>query len=239
MNLKAMRIRAWLLHLFTASGAFFGVLAIDQIYQQHFTNVFWLITLMILIDAVDGTFARKWAVSRVLPQVDGCLLDNLVDYFTYAIVPAVFFLKTTLLINPLNTIAALFIILASAYQFTQTNAKTDDHFFKGFPSYWNITALYLYYWEFSSTITFFIITACAILSFIPIKYIYPSRLDNLSRHRLIRYSIFMLTLVWGMATILMIYLMPERLYALKVIILIYIAFYFIFSFYRTLKPVSQ
>jgi len=238
MSLPLAHIRAWLLHFFTASGAFFGVIAIDQIYQQNDALVFWLFVVTILIDAVDGTLARRWNVGKVLPQIDGALLDNLVDFFTYAIVPCFFFLKSPLLAFPFNYIATLLVLMASAYQFTQSSAKTDDHFFQGFPSYWNITALYLWYWNFSSLSTFLIIATCSALSFIPIKYIYPSQLDNISQHRLVKQGVFILTLAWGACTIAMIAFIPERIEILKVIVLAYIAFYFFFSLYRTVKPIS-
>ena len=66
-------------------------------------------------------------------------------------------------------------LLASGYQFCRTDAKTDDHYFLGFPSYWNVVAFYVVVLDLTPAITAVILLGCSVLVFVPIKYVYPSR----------------------------------------------------------------
>ena len=143
---QTQKMKAWLVHIFTASGAVLGLIALWAIHERHFIAAFWLMGVTIIIDSVDGFLARRTQAKLVAPQIDGALLDNIVDYFTYVLVPAFFLLVTKLLPSGWEFIAVSVLALASAYQFTQPEAKTDDHFFKGFPSYWNIVVFYLFFW---------------------------------------------------------------------------------------------
>ena len=176
--LSAARRRwlGWSIHAFTASGACFGILSLYAIYQHQLYFAFWLMGIAILIDAVDGMFARMVNIKEVVPEIDGTLLDNIVDFVNYVIVPCFFLLASDLLVGTWKWFAVMVIILASSYQFTQTDAKTNDNFFKGFPSYWNITVFYLFCWQLSPLYNGWILIGLSTLSFIPIKYVYPSRL---------------------------------------------------------------
>src|SRR3990167_5835366 len=137
----------WLIHGFTASGACVGICALWAIYCHQFIAAFWLMGAAIVIDAVDGVFARAVNIKQAVPEIDGALLDNIVDFVNYTMVPAFFLLVTDLLPTAWGIFAVILLILSSAYQFTQVDAKTPDHFFKGFPSYWNIVVFYLFLWQ--------------------------------------------------------------------------------------------
>src|SRR5260221_12109011 len=115
----------------------------------------------ILIDAVDGMFARMVRIKEAVPEVDGALLDNIVDFFTYTLVPCFFLLVTNLLPEYWRLLCVMFITFSSAYQFTQVDAKTRDHFFKGFPSYWNIVVFYLFFCQMSSTFNMVVLMSLA------------------------------------------------------------------------------
>jgi phosphatidylcholine synthase len=65
-------------------------------------------------------------------------------------------------------------LLASAYGFCQTAAKTADHFFLGFPSYWNVTAIYLYLLRVPGTAALALVLVLALLTFVPVKYLYTT-----------------------------------------------------------------
>jgi phosphatidylcholine synthase len=130
------------------------------------------------IDSVDGSLARAFAVAEVLPDFDGRRLDDLVDYLNYVIVPAVFMVASGSL--PGWGWAAL-PVLASAYGFSQREAKTEDDFFLGFPSYWNVVAIYLWQLELSPTLSAALVSGLAVAVFIPLKYVYPSRMTPLWR----------------------------------------------------------
>lgn len=169
-------IPAWSVHLVTASGAILGLLALVAITNHQWILAFVWMAACLLIDSVDGTLARLMRVKYVLPTFDGALLDNMVDYFTYVIVPAFFLYEANLLPGMLaTTVTAGLIILASGYQFCQSDAKTEDHYFKGFPSYWNIVVFYLFLLEMNIWVNLAILLFLCALVFIPIKYVYPSR----------------------------------------------------------------
>lgn len=166
---------AWGVHFFTASGIVCCLLALEATNREDWrTSLFWL-AVAVFIDAVDGSLARRAQVKRVLPGFDGALLDNIVDYVSYVVVPALIMHRAGLFPASLSLAVAAAVCVASAWQFCQSDAKTVDHFFKGFPSYWNIVALYLFALELSTTVNFVIIAVLIVLVFVPIKYLYLSR----------------------------------------------------------------
>jgi phosphatidylcholine synthase len=124
------------------------------------------------IDSADGTLARAAQVREVLPSFDGRRLDDMVDYLNYVIVPVVFLVAA----GYLHPAVAAAPILASAYGFSQEEAKTDDDFFLGFPSYWNIVALYVWLLDVSQLTATLVVIALAIGVFVPFKYLYPSKM---------------------------------------------------------------
>ena len=157
------RMAGWLVHAFTASGAFVGILALYAIYQHKFLIALWMMCIAIVIDAVDGVLARLIQIKSAVPNIDGALLDNIVDFFNYTIVPAFFLLVTHLIPEDWRFFCVIVIILSSSYQFTQMDAKTSDHFFKGFPSYWNIAVFYLFFWQMSVWTNLVILLVLALL----------------------------------------------------------------------------
>lgn len=232
------RIAGWFIHVFTASGACLGLFALYAIYQHNFLWAFWLMGASIVIDAVDGMFARALNVKLTVPQIDGALLDNIVDFFTYTLVPCFFLLVTNLLPEYWRFLCVMAITFSSAYQFTQVDAKTTDHFFKGFPSYWNIAVFYLFFWQMSSTTNMIVLLALAILSFVPIKYIYPSRLEYLTTNKYLRGAMVMITILWGMATAGLLWIYPASNPILVAISIGYCLLYIGISLYRTWVPLS-
>ncbi len=168
--------RAWAVHLFTASGAVVGLFALEAAARGDFAaSVLWMLAAL-AIDGVDGSLARRARVSQVVPGIDGRRLDDIVDYLNYVIVP-VAFLFWAGAIESFWVAAAP--ILASAYGFSQADAKTEDHFFVGFPSYWNVVAIYVWWFDFGvGTTTLFLLPLSAAV-FVPLKYVYPSRMKRL------------------------------------------------------------
>lgn len=168
-------ILAWLVHLYTALGALVGLVSLLAIERGAFRDTFFLMGLAVVIDATDGTLARAARVKELIPWFDGDLLDEIVDYLNYVIVPCFFLLHAGLLPPQDSLWLAMLPLLASAYGFCQRSAKTADHFFLGFPSYWNIVVFYLYVLKTPAWLNGFVILALSALVFVPIKYIYPSR----------------------------------------------------------------
>ena len=169
------KILAAFVHLFTAAGSIVGLLGFAACSRGEWRTVYILMLLTILIDSADGSLARKLRVKELLPQIDGSLMDNLVDFVNYSLLPAFVLLQSNLLPVRFRLLGASLVLLSSCYQFSQTNAKTDDHFFRGFPSYWNLLVIYLALLESHPTTNILAIIVCTLLTFIPIYYVYPSR----------------------------------------------------------------
>ena len=114
-------VAAWGVHLFTASGAVAGLLALDRIAANDFRGAFILMAIAIVIDSADGTLARLVKVRERIPFFDGALLDNIVDYFNYVAVPLFLMLRAGLLPHTAPRLLSppRFAILASAYGFSR------------------------------------------------------------------------------------------------------------------------
>ena len=164
---------AWSVHLLTALGGVAGTGALLALLERELQAAALLLLAALAIDCVDGSLARAARVSEVLPWFDGRRLDDIVDFLNYVVVPAVFLVVAGSLVNPL--FAAL-PVLASSYGFCQEQAKTDDDFFLGFPSYWNVVALYLWLLATPPSLGTLLVVALAVLVFVPLKYLYPSKM---------------------------------------------------------------
>ena len=233
------RVLGWMIHAFTASGAFVGLLALAAINEQEYLSAFWLMGTAILIDAVDGVLARSVKIQLAVPQIDGALLDNIVDFFTYTMVPAFFiYVVPNIVPHQWRLVCVMAITFSSAYQFTQVDAKTSDHFFKGFPSYWNIVVFYLFFWQINPWMNFTILSSLAVLSFVPIKYVYPSRLDYLTHNPFLRFAMLVSTVLWGFATAGLLWVYPETNALLVFVSMGYLILYVGLSLYRTIIPLD-
>ena len=195
-------IAAWLVHLYTASGAVLALLAAADIYQYRYRNAFFWLALAVVVDATDGVLARRARVSERLPWFNGDQLDNIVDYLTYVFVPALFVWRAILVPPEWAIWVGAAMLLSSGYGFSREDAKTDDHFFTGFPSYWNIVVFYLLLGGFTAETNAGILLVLAALVFVPIRYLYPSRTPVLKGVTLT------LGTAWGLLMLLMLWWMP-------------------------------
>lgn len=179
------RLAAWGVHLYTATGlgaAAAMAVCVVRGDAASFRAAFAWMLLACLIDATDGWLARRLRVKEILPQFDGRRLDDIVDFQTYTSLPLLLLWRAGLL--PSGAEACLLLpLVASAYGFCQAEAKTDDGYFLGFPSYWNIVAFYLYAFRLPAWANLAIILALAALTFVPLRYLYttqPGRLNAFS-----------------------------------------------------------
>ncbi len=175
---------AWCVHFYTALGlvAAAGIaLLIFQGGAEAFRWCFVLMLVATLIDATDGTLARAVRIKEVLPGFDGRKLDDLVDFLTYTCLPLLLIWRAGLL--PEGWAAWLLLpLLASAYGFCQVSAKTDDGYFLGFPSYWNLVAFYLYAGQpLPGWLSLAVIVVLALLTFVPSRYLYPTQRGRLNQ----------------------------------------------------------
>ena len=193
LPLVIRKILAWSVHLFTATGAVWGFLALRAIFAHEWKPaIIWMAVAMV-VDGVDGIFARWFDVKTYAIGLDGALLDNILDYLNYTVIPALFLVEADLLPASLSMPGAIVILLTSAYQFTQVDAKTDEtneYFFKGFPDYWNVVVIYMLILKLNPWINLVFLAFFNILIFVPIKYIYPTRTRRLKNLTLVLSGIY-------------------------------------------------
>jgi len=216
---------AWLAHLYTASGAVFAFLAARAVIDFDYPAAFFWLGVQVVVDATDGMFARAARVSERLPWFNGSKLDDIIDYLAYVFVPALFVWRAILVPDAWTVFVAAAMLLSSAYGFNRDDAKTDDHFFTGFPSYWNIVVFYLLVAGFSGVTNAAILIAFAILVFVPIRYIYPSRTVTW------RAPTMILGIPWTASLLVMMWSYPAVSRSLFWASLLYPAYYFALSLF--------
>lgn len=195
----------WLAHLYTASGAAMALAAVLALEAGDLRATFLWLVLATIVDATDGVLARALHVKERLPWFDGATLDNVVDYLTYVFVPALVVVKAALVPAALAVPIGAAMLIASGYGFSRADAKvaTTDHFFTGFPSYWNIVAVYLVDWRLSPTANAAILALLVVLVFVPVRYVYPSRTLTW------RPVTIALGAVWGVCLSMVIWRLPD------------------------------
>jgi phosphatidylcholine synthase len=166
---------AWLVHAYTAAGALLAFLALQAATSRNFRAAFLWLFAAVLVDSTDGFLARWARVHERLPNFSGQKLDDIVDYLTFVFVPAVILWQAQAITESWTIPVVAAMLLSSLYGFVSADAKTDDHFFTGFPSYWNIVALYLVVLELSPVLNAVILLALSALVFVRIGYVYPTR----------------------------------------------------------------
>lgn len=227
-------------HMFTATAAVMGLLTLVSIYHHEYVAALWWMAGAVVIDALDGSLARLMHVKAVLPKIDGALLDNMVDYLNYVITPCFF-----LYVRPglLPTDSAIWILIAivmtSAYQFCQTDAKTPDHFFKGFPCYWNIVLFYMFIFETQPLTNLYLLGILCVLIFIPVKYVYPSRLDYLTESKPLKWCMHVFSTIYGVSSAFLLWQYPRTNTLGLVLSLGYVVLYLGLSVYRTYSPMIK
>ena len=212
-------LAASLVHLYTASGAVLGLVALNAAVGGDVRAAFLWLAACTFIDATDGWLARRARVSQVVPQIDGALLDNIVDYLTYVFVPVVVMLRTHVLSPGLEWVAASAVLLASGFGFSRTDAKTHDHFFTGFPSYWNIVAFYLFAAGLPPWANTGIVLGLVALVFVPVGYVYPSRTVAM------RTATITIGSAWAIAVLVSIWQLPRITTWLVWVSLLFPAYY--------------
>lgn len=166
-----------LVHTFTASGAVCALFAIRAAIDGRWEVVFAWLGLALVIDGIDGTFARMADVTTNLPRFSGERLDLVVDYLTYVVVPAVVLWHGGHLTGLAGWLLPSLILLSSLFHFSDTESKADDYAFVGFPAIWNIVAFYIFAMAPPEWMTALIILACVALTFVPMKWVHPLRTE--------------------------------------------------------------
>jgi len=217
-------------HVYTASGTVLAFLVVVAALDGNATRALWLGLAALVIDGSDGMLARRLRVKETIPQFDGAMLDNIVDYITYVFAPVVLLWTGGFLPRGhWGEVLAALPLLASSYQFCRVDAKTDDHYFLGFPSYWNVIAFYAVVMHLSPSTLGVIFVVCSLLVFVPVKYIYPSRTLVLRRVNLV------LAAVWLLSYGALLTQMPNPSGLMLGVSLGYVGYYVVASVYLTFR----
>lgn len=222
-QLLPSRVFAWLVHGYTATGAVLAFATTIAVIQQRFRLAFLLMVAATVVDATDGALARLARVKEATPAFDGGRLDDIVDYLTFVFVPGLLLFQAGLLPSGWDVVVVALMLLSSAYGFSAADAKTDDHFFTGFPSYWNIAALYLFAAHLTPVVNAIVLVGLSAMVFVRIGYIYPSKTPFL------RGLTIALCVIWGVMVLQMIVMLPDVPRLLLLASLFFPVYYFVLS----------
>jgi phosphatidylcholine synthase len=174
----SIQSRALLVHLFTATGAIFAMLAMLAAVDQEWDLMFVWLVVAFFVDGIDGPLARKYDVKTNAPQFDGVLLDLIIDYLTYVFIPAFALFKSGLMDGWSGWVTIIIITFASAMYFCDTRMKTKDNSFSGFPGCWNMLVLVLFALTPPWWVSLILVTFLAVTMFAPLKFVHPVRTER-------------------------------------------------------------
>nr|WP_275068999.1 phosphatidylcholine/phosphatidylserine synthase [Nitratireductor alexandrii] len=191
--------RAFSVHLLTASGSFLAFLSLVAASEQRWTAMFWWLGLALLVDGIDGPIARKLQVKEILPTWSGDMLDNIIDYVTYVLIPAFALYQRGFMGEGLSFLSAAIIVVSSAIYYADTGIKTKENFFKGFPVVWNMIVFTLFVTEPGEWVSFAVVVISGVLTFVPMNFLHPVRVKRL---RQINLPVFLAWCFFGAVALL-------------------------------------
>ena len=219
-SMTRIRAAALSVHLLTATGAVFAMLALLEAAQQDWQAMFLWLVVAFAVDGIDGPLARTTDVKKNAPEFDGELMDLIIDYLTYVFIPAYALFGSGLLPGWTGWVAILVITYASVVYFADTRMKTEDNSFSGFPGCWNMATLVIFAVEPSPGIILLVTVALAVLMFAPVKFIHPVRT---ARWRWLSLPLALLWTVMALVAALNDFVLPDLIEAAFVLVSLYLA----------------
>ena len=169
---------AFLIHILTASGGIFALLALIAAADRQWMDMFFWLFVAQVVDGVDGPLARRYKVVEILPNWSGDSLDFVIDYATYVFIPAFALTRADLLPQPLDLIAASVIVVTGGLYFADDRMKTESKAFRGFPAVWNGALFYLFLWAPGPVFGMGMVLFLAAAQFVPVEFIHPVRVKE-------------------------------------------------------------
>lgn len=207
-RLPYAEIRAFSVHVLTASGAYLAFLAVVAAGEDRFVAMFWWLGLALLVDGIDGPIARRLKVKEVLPTWSGEQLDNVIDYVTYVLIPAFALYQSGMIGEIMSFVCAALIVISSAIYYANMGMKTDENFFSGFPVCWNMLVFTLFAIQASEWTAMIVVFLAVIFTFLPIHFLHPVRVKRL---RPINLAIFSAWCVFSGAALILNFDSPDWL----------------------------
>ncbi|WP_050528473.1 CDP-alcohol phosphatidyltransferase family protein [Pseudorhodobacter aquimaris] len=171
----SLKIKALLVHLFTATGAVLAMLAMLAAVDENWSLMFWWLVIALVVDGIDGPLARRYDVKTNFPTYDGVLLDLIIDYLTYVFIPAFALFRSGLLPDWTGWLIIIAITYGSVIYFVDTRMKTKDCSFAGFPGCWNMFVLVMFALQPGYWVILGLVIALTIAMFTNLKFIHPTR----------------------------------------------------------------
>ncbi len=170
--------KAFAVHLFTATGAVFAMLALLAAVDAEWGLMYLWLVVAFVVDGLDGPLARRYDVKSNAPEFDGVLMDLIIDYLTYVFIPAFALFQSGLLGGWSGWAAIILITFASVLYFSDTRMKTKDNSFSGFPGCWNMVILVLFAIAPHWIVSLILVAALTLAMFLPVKFIHPVRTER-------------------------------------------------------------
>jgi phosphatidylcholine synthase len=218
-----LRVLAGLVHAYTALGAVLAFVGVRAVLRRDERLAFMMMFAATLVDSTDGVLARLARVKEVLPKIDGARIDDIVDYITFVFLPMLLLERSGGLPPSLALPVVAIVLIASAFGFAATDAKTVDHFFTGFPSYWNVVVLYLFVFKTAPLFNAAFLVMLSALIFVRVGFIYPSRT------RALRGVTLILGITWGILVAALIWTLPDPPRWMTILSLVFPVYYFVAS----------
>ena len=216
---------AWFVHAYTATGAVLAFAATVAAINGRFRDAFLFLVASTVVDATDGMFARAAGIPAATPNFDGARLDDIIDYLTFVFVPMLILYLAGNLPDGWGLAVVAAVLLSSGYGFASLDAKTSDYFFTGFPSYWNIVALYLHAARTPDLFNAALLLALVVMVFVRIGYVYPSRTPVL------RGLTNLFGAAWALMMLWVVWLLPDVPRWLLIVSLFFPVYYTVLSFW--------
>ena len=195
---KQDRFLGILVHLLTGLGIVAGFFALIAVMNNNQKAAFLWLGFAFLIDSVDGTLARKFNVKKNLPHIDGKMLDSIIDFFNYVIIPSIMIYWFRYVPDQFILLIPVILIFISIYSYVNLNILTYDNYYNGFPAIWNVIVLYFYIFGTSQNFNLIFLILLISLKFSPLKCIHPLRVKKFKSLSII-FAIF-----WFITSILLI-----------------------------------
>lgn len=194
------RAAAFGVHVLTALGAGFALIALLEAVREHWAAMFGWLGVALIVDAVDGPLARRLDVAALQPRWSGETLDLVVDFLTYVFVPAYAIAASRLLLPVAAPLLGIAIVVTGALYFADRRMKTADHHFRGFPALWNAAAFYLFLLQPPPLLATAVTAALIGLTFVPIRVLHPNRVRRLRAFNLALMAAWAVLAILAVAT---------------------------------------
>ncbi|HMQ06270.1 MAG TPA: CDP-alcohol phosphatidyltransferase family protein [Saprospiraceae bacterium] len=221
---------AWGVHLFTIMGIVAGFLALISIHEENWQfAVFWML-IALMIDGVDGSLARWFKVKEILPHVNGKMMDYVIDFANYALIPAFLFYQYGFVSGIMGMILTILILLVSVVYYGLDNMVTEDRFFTGFPVLWNLVMCFFVLvidaspWVYGLLVVFF-----AVMHFVPVRTVYPTQNRNY------RKLTWVFTVIFISSLLFLVFQYPEKPFVCLVGAYVSLGYFGILSFFLSVK----